>query len=90
VKAGEKVKTSKTHTEIDIETQTEVIEVKGGDLRDYAGSDQAANQAEYARTVGKEQVLAYNKNKYPDLNHLDLQAIRDQHPGIRLEPFDFE
>ena len=90
IKAGEQRKTSLTNTEIDIETKTEVIESKSGDLRDYASGDQIDKQAEYARSVNKEHVVAYDKNKYPDSNHPDLKAILDKYPNIRLEPWDFK
>ena len=91
VKAGEqKVKTSRTFTEIDVETATEVIEVKSGRLRGYALDEQAAKHAEHAKSLGKDHVLAYNRNVYPEPGHPDLAAIRQSYPDVRLEAFDFE
>lgn len=88
--AGQDIKTSKTFTQIDVETKTEVIEVKSGDLRDYAYTDQIEKQAEYAKSVNKELVLAYNKNKYPDPNAPELREIKNRMPNIILEPWDFK
>lgn len=90
VNASKPYKSKYTNTEIDVETKTEVIEVKSGDLKDYAKSDQPTKQADYAKSFDppKEHVLAYNEKVYPNPDHPDLQAIRAL--GIKTEPHSFD
>lgn len=89
IKAGEDVSTSLKNTNIDVETRTEVIEVKSGrQLDDYADGKQIAKHAEYAQQVNKEHVIAYDQKVYAPDNP-QLQAIREKYPNVKLEPSAF-
>lgn len=90
VKAGEEVKYSNPSnpnrtlkSEIDLETKTEVIQIKSG--QDLPDPRQTATTQSHAQQTGKTPVVYYNANEVPKRA---VEQYKKNYPDIRLVPRD--
>lgn len=89
VKAGEKVEYTnnngvKRNTDIDVETHTEVIQIKSGDKLPSPKQMEASQL--HAKAVGKDVSVMYNSRLVPEST---IRQWQKQNPGIKLIPKDF-
>jgi len=90
VKAGEEVKypnpsnpNRTLKSEIDLETQTEVIQIKSG--QDLPDPRQTATTLSHAQQTGKTPVVYYNANEVPKRA---VEQYKKDYPAIKLVPRD--
>ena len=71
-------------TQIDVETSTQVVEVKSG--AGLPEGRQPARQQAYANSQEKDYVVAYNRDLVPQS---EIDRFRQEYPNATLEPWDF-